>query len=431
MSVSATEPRDARAEHSSERNLRLNTNSLIVANVVTGALGLVFWVAAARLFPAREVGIAAAQINSAVMLSFLSILSLDTIYERFLPVSGTHARSLLKHGFLLVAVVAALAGTALVVFGPRESMFDSGWEMVSYPVLVMVLAVFTLQDKATAGLGVARWAAAKNAIHSMGKLIAVLALAWTGAAVSIVLAWGVTAAVIALYLLFALDRRSRSNPRFLGIPNLPPRQQLWSYFGSSFGLTACWAVGNLAVPLIVLTQVGAEANAYFAVSWAIIIALYVTLDLIVSPYVAEAAANPDKVISLTWRMLRTLAVVTCMGSIGLAVVAPAMLSVVGAEYRTQGQGLLYLAAIFVPLAAVTAVYEGFARLQRRLRLLLGVRCVATVVIVCGSLILTRTAGVSGVGWACLAAESVAAAVLIGPVIVWIRRARSGEEVVHQ
>ncbi|HET6734144.1 lipopolysaccharide biosynthesis protein [Mycobacterium sp.] len=431
LDAAQSKPTNTDGEHSAERNLRLNTHALIVANVVTGALGLVFWVAAARLFPAKEVGIAAAQINSAVMLSFLSILSLDTIYERFLPVSGTHARSLLKHGFLLVAVVAALAGTALVVFGPRESMFESGWEMASYPILVMVLAVFTLQDKATAGLGVARWSAAKNAIHSMGKLIAVLALAWTGAAVSIVLAWGVTAAVIALYLLFALDRRSRSNPRFLGIPNLPPRQQLWSYFGSSFGITACWAVGNLAVPLIVLTQVGAEANAYFAVSWAIIIALYVTLDLIVSPYVAEAAANPGKVISLTWRMLRTLMVVTCMGSIGLAVVAPTMLSVVGAEYRSEGQGLLYLAAVFVPLAAVTAVYEGFARLQRRLRLLLLVRCVATVVIVGGSLILTRTAGVSGVGWACLAAETAAAAVLIGPVMLWIRRARSGEKVVHQ
>lgn len=431
VSTSATEPRDANAEPSAERNLRINTNSLIVANAVTGVLGLVFWIAAARTFPAREVGVAAAQINSAVMLAFLSILSIDTIYERFLPVAGSHARSLLKHGFLVVAVVAALAGSALVVFGPRESLFESGWTMATYPVFVVVLAVFTLQDKATAGLGVARWSAVKNAIHSVGKLIVVLALAWTGAAVSIVLAWGATAAAIALFVLVALNRRARSNPRFLAAPNLPSRQQLWSYFGSSFALTVCWALPNLAVPLIVLTQVGAEANAYFAVSWALIIALYVTLDLIVSPYVAEAAANPDKVMSLTWRMLRTLTAVTCMGSIGLAVVAPVMLSVVGAQYRSEGQGLLYLAAIFVPLAAVTAVYEGFARLKRRLRLLLLVRCVATVVIVCGSLILTRTAGVSGVGWACLAAESVAAAVLIGPVIRWIRRAQLGKEGVHQ
>jgi O-antigen/teichoic acid export membrane protein len=130
-------------------------------------------------------------------------------------------------------------------------------------------------------------------------------------------------------------------------------------------------------------------------------------------------------------MIRTLTVVACTGSVGLAVVAPAMMSVVGTEYRDQAQGLLYLAAIFVPLAAVSAVYEGVARVQRRLRLLLGVRCVATAVIICGSYIGTQWIGVSGVGWAYVVSESLAAAVLIGPVILWIRRARSGKEVVHQ
>ncbi|TFV59922.1 lipopolysaccharide biosynthesis protein [Mycobacterium sp. PS03-16] len=431
LSRPETKPRDPDAEHPAERNLRLNTYALIVSNLLTGALGLVFWIAAARLFPAREVGIAAAQINSAVMLSFLSILSIDAIYERFLPVAGTHARSLLKRGFLLVAAVAAVAGSALVVFGPKESLFDSGWTMASYPLLVVVLTVFALLDKATAGLGVARWSAAKNAVHSLAKLIVIVALAWTDEAVTIVAAWGATAAVAAVYLLIALEHRSRSNPQFLGIPYLPSRQQLWSYFQSSFGLTACWAIGNLAVPLIVLTQVGAEANAYFAVAWAIIIALYVTLDLIVSPYVAEVAAHPDKVMSLTWRMIRTLTLVTCVGSISLVVVAPAMLNVVGAQYRDEGQGLLYLAGIFLPLAAVTAVYEGFARLQRRLRLLLAARFVAMLVMVGGSLILTRAVGVSGVGWACLAAESVAATALLGPAVLWIRRAQSGKALVQR
>ena len=431
LTPAAVIPLDDDAEHPAERNLRINTNSLIVANMVTGVLGLVFWIAAARLFPAREVGIAAAQINSAVMLSFLSILSIDTIYERFLPVAGTHARTLLKHGFLVVAGVAALAGTALVVLGPRESMFDSSWSMACYPLIVVVLTVFTLQDKATAGLGVARWSAAKNAIHSVAKLVVILALAWTGTAISIVLAWGATAAVTAFYVMVALIRRARSNPRFLVEPNLPSRQQLWSYFGSSFALTVCWALPNLAVPLIVLTQAGAAANAHFAVAWAIIIALYVTLDLIVSPYVAEVAAHPEKIAALTSRMIRTLTVVACVGSVGLAVVAPVMMSVVGAEYRDQAQGLLYLAAIFVPLAAVSAVYEGIARVQRRLRLLLGVRCVATVVIVSGSFIGARAVGISGVGWAYIVAESVAAAVLLGPVVLFIRRVRVGKEVAQR
>ena len=34
--------------------------------------------------------------------------------------------------------------------------------MVCFPLMVLVLAVFALLDKASAGLGVARWSAAKT-----------------------------------------------------------------------------------------------------------------------------------------------------------------------------------------------------------------------------------------------------------------------------
>jgi len=94
---------------------------------------------------------------------------------------------------------------------------------------------------------------------------------------------------------------------------------------------------------------------------------------------------------------------------------------VGTEYRAEGQGLLYLAAAFVPLSAVGAVYEAFARVERRLRLMMAVLCVSTFLSVFGSLIGTRLVGVVGVGWAYLAAESVSAAVLFAPTVLWLRR----------
>jgi O-antigen/teichoic acid export membrane protein len=419
------------AELPAETNLHLNTISLILSNALICVLGLFFWGAAARLFPAGDVGVASALITSALMLSTLSILSIDRFYERFLPVAGTHAASLLKHGFLIVAAVAMAGGTALVAFGPRHALFTSGWVIAGYPVFVMVIAVFILQDKTLAGLGVARWAAAKNTLHAVSKLIVLVVIAFmaghgaldgTAAASSaIVVAWGATAAVIAGCVLVALHRRCRDNPRFLVAPNLPPWGEIWSYFGSSFGITAMLSVGALVVPLIVISQVGAVANAHFQIAWQIVSALYLTVHLVVSPYVAEVATHPDKVASLSWRMVRMLAAVAVAGSAGLLIVGPLMLSVVGAEYRTGGQGLLQLAAVFIPLSVVGAAYEGFARAQRRLRLQLTVTSASTVVIIFGSLIGTRHLGVTGVGWAYLAAESIAALVLIAPVINWLRK----------
>lgn len=407
-----------------EQNMRTNAISLILSSLLTGLLGLAFWGVAGRMYPAHEVGVAAAVITSALVLSGLSILSVDTIYERFLPLAGSRTGAMLKQGFLLVSLTALLAGAGLVAFGPREELFDSGWQMACYPLLVMVFAVFALQDKATLGLGVARWSAGMNSLHAAAKLAVLVALVGTGTALSIISAWGLTAVAAALFILVAMRRRYRRHPQFLQPPTLPPANQLWSYYGSSFGLSVLWAIGPLVVPLIVLSNFGAVTNAHFVVTWAVINALYFAVHLVMSPFVAEVASNPDRVGSLSVRMVQIMVAVVTIASLGLVLIGPTILGIVGSEYRQQGSGLLFLAAGFIPLSGVAAVYEGLARVQRKLKLMIVAQTIATVLIVGGTLWATRIVGVVGVGWAYLAAEAASAAILLPAIISWFRRLRS-------
>ncbi len=426
-----TRTASGRTELGAESNLDANTVSLILSNVLTCGLGLLFWGAAAKAFPADDVGVAAALINSALMLATLSILSIDRFYERFLPVAGHRAGQLVRHGSLIAAAVAMLGGICLIVFGPRDALFTSGAMIAAYPVFVVVIAVFILQDKVLAGLGVARWAAAKNLGQAVAKLVALVVIAAlasggmladkAAASTAIVAAWGGTAAVIAGLVFVLIYRRCRSHPRFRLTPALPPWKQLGSYFGSSFGISALLSTGALLVPLIVVAEAGAESNAYFQITWQFVSALYLTVHLVVSPFVAEAATHPDKIPELSWRMVRMLAAVAAVGSVGLVFVGPVLLSLLGAEYRSGGQELLYLAAVFIPLSVVGAAYEAFARVQRRLRLQLVMTLTWTVIVVGGSLFWIPQLGVGAVGWAYLAAEAVMALVLIGPVTLWLTR----------
>jgi len=406
------------------RNMTVNSLALIASSLMTGILGLVFWGVAGRLYPATEVGVAAALITSALMLSMMSMLSIDNIYERFLPVAGEKAGSLIKRGYVIVVITSLLAGAGLVMFGPRDQLFTSTWAMVCYPLLVMVLAVFTLLDKTAVGLGVTKWSAVKNLVHAIVKLAALFALVWTGSGASIVLAWGATAAAGTLLVLGAMRRRWRTHAQFRLPADLPAPRQLLSYVGSSFGITTLWLIGPLVVPLIVVSRFGAAANAHFAVTWAIINALYFAVHLVMSPFVAEAAAHPDKVAALSTRMVQMMAVVSVIGALGLVAVGPFVLGLIGPEYRSQGQGLLVLAAVFVPLSAVSAIYEGFARVSRKLTLMVVMRCVSTVTVVAGTVLITEHTGVVGVGWAYLAAEAIPAIVLLPPAMRWLRRVRA-------
>ncbi|BBY65360.1 lipopolysaccharide biosynthesis protein [Mycolicibacterium helvum] len=425
MTANLASPEQAGAPTSpaAGRNMTVNSISLIISSLLTGVLGLVFWGAAGRLYPASEVGVAAALITSALMLSMLSMLSIDTIYERFLPLAGERTGSLIKWGYLTVAGTALLAGAALVAFGPREELFESKWAMFCYPLLVMVLAVFTLLDKTAVGLGVTKWSAVKNLVHAVVKLGILFCLVWTGSGASIVLAWGATAAVGTLFVLAAMRRRWRTHEQFRQSAALPVRSELLSYVGSSFGITSLWIIGPLVVPLIIVSRFGAAANAHFAVTWAIINALYFAVHLVMSPFVAEVAAHPDKVGSLSVRMVQMMVVVSIAGALGLVLVGPFVLGIIGPDYQAQGSGLLTLAAVFVPLSAISAIYEGFARVRRKLTLMVVTRCIAAVAIVAGTLLITPHLGLIGVGWAYLAAEAIPAAILLPLVISWLRHVR--------
>ncbi|MEU0496666.1 lipopolysaccharide biosynthesis protein [Mycobacterium sp. NPDC006124] len=409
---------------STGRNLRLNSFAVVVSNVGTGVLGLAFWAVAAKLYTPAQVGVASATIASAIMLSTLSNLSIGAMYERFLPVAGHRAGVLLIRGYLLVAVAAVVLALGVLLLGP-EALFPTSAEKVFYPLFVVVLALFALQDNTVAGLGVARWGAVKNGVHAVAKLALLVALSASGAALAIIMSWGMTAAIAMGCVIIAMRRLIRTDARYSWPPDLPSRGEMWRYFGASYGITALASIAPLVVPLVVIAQLGPDASAYFAVSWSMVTAVYVMLSLLIGPFVAECAAHPDRIGTLSAQFVKTIGFVALLGGAGLAVIGPVALGFIGNQYREHGTPILFLAAIFIPFTVIGAVYDGLARVYRRLTLAVMTQCMVTAVVIVGSAVTTKPLGVLGIGVSYLAAEILAAAILIGPLIRWLRELKVG------
>lgn len=409
------------------RNLALNSLAMMFSTVATGGLGLAFWAVAGRLFPVEEVGSASAVIASAVMIATLSNLSLGSMFERFLPTAGVRAKSYVLGGYAMVLSLSVTLGCAFLVVAPLDELFTAKYEMISFPIFVGVLAVFALQDQTSSGLGYARWAAAKNIFHAVIKL-AVLAVTYeTARSFTIIAAWAVPAAVAAAILFRAIIKKLDTDPRYRLSPELPPKRELWSYFGSAYGITALGTLAPLMIPIIVVSTLGAEQNAYFSLTWSIVGAMYLLIGVLVGPFVAEAAAHPEHFSKLAKRFIGLLCAVAAGGSFFLAVLAPFGLEIVGADYRENGTIIVQLAAITIPLSVVGALYDGLARVRRRMRLAVLVQIAATTIIVTGSLTLSRSLGIAGIGWSYLAAEAFGAVVLLVPLIRWIKNfSRDGD-----
>ena len=95
--------------------------ALVVSGLGTAVLGLVYWVLAGRMYPASEVGAAAAVITTATMLSAFGNLGIGAYLERFLPIAGERSLTLPSRGLLIGASCGALLGCGFLIVGPTSA----------------------------------------------------------------------------------------------------------------------------------------------------------------------------------------------------------------------------------------------------------------------------------------------------------------------
>ncbi len=176
------------------------------------------------------------------------------------------------------------------------------------------------------------------------------------------------------------------------------------------------------MPLVVISLLGAEENAYFAITWALVSALFVLFYMLMGPFVSEASAFPTQIQSLTRRFIALLSGLAVLGAIFLALVAPVALGSVGDHYRTEGTTLLRLSAIIIPISALVVLHNALARVYQRMGSAVVAQVLNTIVVIAGSIVLTPHVGIAGVGWSYLAAEILSAAIVSVPLVGMLRRA---------
>ncbi len=402
--------------------LELEALAMTASTGVTAVLGLGYWTIAAHGFSMAEVGRASAIISAATVLATLANLSLGGMYERFLPVSGVRTRRYLIGGALISGLLALLLGAGFVLVGPTERILLEPWESFAFPVLVISLAQFALLDQALIGLRRARWAALKNVVHAVVKLgLAAAAFAVTASGFSLVAAWVVPALLLVVgYLPVVWRRWSVGGVHDLPV-SLPPRAELWSFFGTSFGIMVIGSIAPLVIPLLVVQHLGAESNAAFTMAWTLYSAVALLLGTVVGPYIAQASTPGAPVRQLTLRFIGILASLTVLGALFLWVLAPVLLGLLGERYASETESLVQLMALSLLPTFFGMLYAGLSRVVRRLRLAMVLQVASATLVVGGVAVVIPRYGLAGIGYTYLAVEIVLAAILVVPVWRTFRR----------
>src|SRR6185437_11658033 len=258
-----------------------NGYALMANTVVTGLLGLAYWLLAARHYSEQDVGRASAAYSAMNLLAGITALSLIGAMARFIPQSGQGTGKLIRLGYG-ISVLSAIIGSAvfLLISGRPGSSYS---ELTGVPIgiiftgCVIIWSLFTLQDGALVGMRNASWVTLENALFGVAKIAMLLPLATVIPHTGLYVSWMVPAALAVPAVNWLIFRRLL--PRHKGMTGSAPpptRSQVGRFLaGDVSGALMLLASINL-VPVLVAMFVQPGLNAYFYMAWTI----GVTLDLL-------------------------------------------------------------------------------------------------------------------------------------------------------
>jgi O-antigen/teichoic acid export membrane protein len=394
---------------------------------ITAGLGFVFWALAARNFQPAQVGLASAAISSALFAAAVSQLGLPVALVRFSPSAGPDRATLTT----TVVVVATLAGAiAGGIFVATMNLWAAALSELS-PGPELAVAIITIAAATNAstvliyvaiGARDARPALAGGVTQGAVKsaLVLVFAVTFAHLGFALVVAWLLGTGAAVLLQVWAL--RSLIAPR-IGL-HLLRLGSFLRYSAGNYVADLAWTSPGFLFPLIVVAVLGAEANAYFYIAWAIAALLAGIPTAVASSLLAEGSHDPDE----TGEHLRR-AIWLTLGLVTPAIVvfwigAPLLLGLFGAAYAAEGVDTLRLLSLAALPLSLNMLYITVARLDHALRRLLAIATTTGVGALLLGAALAPQLGTAGIALGYLAVNTVVAVVLTAEW--WLKgEARSG------
>ena len=404
-----------------------NGHFLTMSSVATAVVGLLYWSLAAHRYSTTVVGRSSAVVAAMMLIGGVAQMNLVSALVRFVPVAGARTKHLVLTSYVTAAAVACVLGVGFIAIAPALSdqfrfVTAQPWMAVGLVVSCALWAVFVLQDSVLTGLRQAILVAAENAIFSIIKVIAVVALATIMLRDGILVSWwiGLVVAVVGtnLYLFRrAIPRHSLATAAHMTTLSV---RSVAHFAGPDYVGGFSWLALTTATPLIVLASVGATETAYFTIAWQFGIALLALSANMGNSLMVETANDQSNLAERWLRVVRHSILPLGMAVVVLEIGAPWILRVFGTPYSAHASGLLRLLALAALPNLITETAAFAARSQQRTATAAAILTSVSVGTLGLMLLLLPYLGIVAVGIACVAAETVVAAVLLIRPRWWIK-----------
>jgi len=348
--------------------------SLFSTYAVTSAIGVLFWLLAARQFPIGSVGVAGAAVALMMLLATLGTCGLGTLLIARLPATDRGQRRLLVRtalfvtgfaGGVLALLVPFVAITVAGVDDLRSVAGDPGLAML-FAVGTALMAVSMVLDQAVLTIGSGNIQLERNTVASVVKLVALLGLVALGESggMAIFLAWTLGTA-LTLPLVVWRTRGGLQHDHSTRLVDLSVLRGLGGQAVTHHSLNIALQVPLQVLPLIVLVGVTAEANGVFATALQVTGGIFALPFAIAIALFASARGSESDTVARMRRTLPLALAISLLANLAIFPLAGTVLSLFGSEYSAQGVEVLRLLALAGLPIVVKDHFVALRRVQGR------------------------------------------------------------------
>jgi len=389
----------------------------IIANSFFGTFyGLVFWIVAAHIMPADEIGLAVATISAATFLTSLSRLGMDDVLVRFLPGSGD--RSALYGSIFVVTLALALLFTGLFlglvdVISPSLGYLKDGWYLALLVIYMATVSVYTTQNTTLLALRRADRSVVQNSL--LGVRVPVILLIGSLGAVGILLSFNL-AYLAALSIGLVYLAKQGFELKVPGLKTIATTVRGHSGYSAGNYLSVIFTMmPSTLLPIVIMNTTGPEGVAYFYIAYSIAAMLFIIPGAVAMSLFIEGSHDMpmNRYAGKAFKLIMVIAIPLI---IILFFFGDKLLLLFNREYSYQSIELLRLLVISGLFSPVIAVYSSIRRVEKKLKSLNVVSATTAVLVVGGGYALLSVYGLAGLGYAWIMANAAVAIVLTAILI---------------
>jgi O-antigen/teichoic acid export membrane protein len=397
--------------------LYLNAYALIASNLLTSALGVVFWSLAAHLYSVEVLGVSSAVISTMLFITGVAQLNLRTALIRLVPEAGPGTGRLVVMAYAVTLAASFLLGVA--AFGTMAILGTGtlALEGLATPFGILLLAVgtmawsvFNLQDGVLAGLRRTVWVPVENGLFGVAKIVALVALVVSMPALGIVVSWIVPMVICVVVVSVALARwipahMAASPGRAIAMRS----RQLLRFVAADYVGSLCALSVAALVPVVIVAVSGPRAGAYLYIVWTISTSLNLLPVNMCASMMVETVHADAHVGTEARRVAVHMARILVPIVLGVVVFADWILGIFGPEYVEAGALPLRILALGVLPYGVNVLYLATARINGMGREIVATQVALAALTIGGAVLLVGSMGITGVAVAWFAAQAGVAA----------------------